>query len=77
MKMAFQFSGIKGHSVVDFPLSVENMFLPVDDTVVCLAMLAVDSPPYIIGSIAQTNHFIEYDEGHKRLGWTQMDCTTM
>lgn len=77
MKMAFQFSAIKGHSVVDFPLSAENIFVPVDNNVVCLAMLASDSPPYIVGSIAQGNHFIEYDEAHKRLGWTQMDCTTV
>ena len=77
MKMAFQFSGIKDHSVVDFPLSAENMFLPYDDNTVCLAMLAFDTIPYIIGNIAQANHFMEYDEVHQRLGWSQMDCSAM
>jgi len=80
--MSLYFAGTNGTDVVEFPLSRQNIFIPVTDDadvlVECLAMQSTgdDSSTMIFGNIAQADHYVEYDVTNLQLGWTtSVDCS--
>jgi len=64
-------------TIVDFELTRQNLFIPIEDDVDCLAVVNGASIIgfNIIGNIAQADHYVETDLENMRIGWKSKNCS--
>lgn len=67
--VVFQFEG------ADVVLKAINTFRQIEEDIICLAMLATNSGPYIFGNIAQVNFQVGYDLQANQVSFAPADCT--
>jgi hypothetical protein len=74
--IVFHLQSVSGAQPVDFVLSLDNVLLPVSETVECLTIQSLTPPGVmIIGNTAQANHEMVFDRVNGQIGWASTTCT--